>query len=74
MARVARECVVKTHELTRKLELTLGPGTSELTVRVGLHSGPVTGKIHVIWLLCLTNHVNAQPGCSEVKEHEFNFL
>ena len=43
MARVARDCVVRTHELTRKLELKLGPGTSELSVRIGLHSGAVTG-------------------------------
>ena len=44
MARVARDCVMQTHELTRQLELKLGPDTSDLSIRVGLHSGPVTGK------------------------------
>jgi len=36
---------MKTHELTRRLEVTLGPDTSELSIRVGLHSGPVTAGV-----------------------------
>lgn len=31
--------------LTHHLELTLGPGTSELSLRIGLHSGPVTAGV-----------------------------
>jgi class 3 adenylate cyclase len=32
-------------QLTKRLELTLGPGTSELSLRIGLHSGPVTAGV-----------------------------
>ena len=32
-------------EVTRKLELTLGPGTQDLQMRFGLHSGPVTAGV-----------------------------
>jgi class 3 adenylate cyclase len=31
--------------LTKKLELTLGPDTSDLSLRIGMHSGPVTGGV-----------------------------
>ena len=31
--------------MTKKLELTLGPDTSDLDVRVGLNSGPVTAGV-----------------------------
>jgi hypothetical protein len=31
--------------LTRQLEVTLGPGTADLGLRVGLHSGPVTAGV-----------------------------
>ena len=44
MARVARDCVKKTYQLMKELELKLGPDTSDLSIRIGLHSGPVTGK------------------------------
>ncbi|CAB9512761.1 Receptor-type guanylate cyclase gcy [Seminavis robusta] len=42
MARFARDCMHKMKDLTRKLELRLGPGTSDLNLRIGLHSGQVT--------------------------------
>ena len=45
MARFARDCVVKTNELTRTLECRLGPDTADLGMRVGLHSGPVTAGV-----------------------------
>jgi class 3 adenylate cyclase len=32
-------------QLVRKLEVTLGPGTNELTMRFGVHSGPVTAGV-----------------------------
>jgi class 3 adenylate cyclase len=32
-------------QLTHKLEMTLGPGTSELSLRIGLHSGAVTAGV-----------------------------
>ena len=31
--------------LAHELELTLGPGTSDLCLRIGLHSGPVTAGV-----------------------------
>jgi class 3 adenylate cyclase len=45
MAKFANECMYKMNELTRKLELVLGPGTAELRMRFGLHSGPVTAGV-----------------------------
>jgi class 3 adenylate cyclase len=45
VAKFARDCLQKMGELTRKLEVSLGPDTAELELRVGLHSGQVTGTI-----------------------------
>lgn len=45
MARFARECMHKFHEVVHGLELTLGPDTSELGLRIGLHSGPITAGV-----------------------------
>jgi class 3 adenylate cyclase len=45
MARFARDCLHKMHRLTKMLELTLGPDTADLDMRIGLHSGPVTAGV-----------------------------
>lgn len=45
MTYFAYECIRQMKELTRELEASLGPGTSDLTLRVGLHSGPVTAGV-----------------------------
>ena len=45
MALFARDCLLKTNELTRKLECSLGPNTGDLAIRIGLHSGPVTAGV-----------------------------
>jgi len=45
MARFSRECLHKMHVLTKKLEITLGPDTGDLSMRFGLHSGPVTAGV-----------------------------
>jgi hypothetical protein len=45
MARFARECMRKMNEVTKKLEVSLGPETGDLTMRFGLHSGPVTAGV-----------------------------
>ena len=45
MAKFARECVVKFNEVVQGLEMTLGPDTGELAVRIGLNSGPVTAGV-----------------------------
>ena len=44
-ARFAMECVRLMKEVTRNLEVQLGPGTADLGLRVGLHSGTVTGGV-----------------------------
>jgi class 3 adenylate cyclase len=45
MVEFAFKCLVRMRELVSKLELALGPGTTDLSVRVGLHSGPVTAGV-----------------------------
>ncbi|CAB9497225.1 Receptor-type guanylate cyclase gcy [Seminavis robusta] len=45
MARFARDCIGAMNDLTKKLEVSLGPDTGELSMRVGLHSGPVTAGV-----------------------------
>lgn len=45
MVKFAYECLVLMHDLTRKLESSLGPGTADLAIRVGLHSGPVIAGV-----------------------------
>lgn len=45
MARFARECLQRFQEVTRELEVTLGPDTGDLAMRFGLHSGPVTAGV-----------------------------
>lgn len=42
MARFAYECRQKMRQAVRELSVTLGPGTSDLLMRFGMHSGPVT--------------------------------
>lgn len=44
MARFARDCLQTVGDLTKKLEVTLGPDTGDLQIRVGLHSGPGKGN------------------------------
>ena len=45
MCRFSRDCLNKMHALTKQLEVTLGPDTGDLDLRVGLHSGPVTAGV-----------------------------
>ncbi len=45
MARFARECIQRFNDLVSQLEMTLGPDTGDLAIRVGLHSGPVTAGV-----------------------------
>jgi hypothetical protein len=45
MARFARDCLEKMGDMVLKLEVTLGPDTADLAMRVGLHSGPVTAGV-----------------------------
>jgi class 3 adenylate cyclase len=33
------------NEVTKELEVTLGPDTGDLSMRFGLHSGPVTAGV-----------------------------
>ncbi|CAB9521849.1 Receptor-type guanylate cyclase gcy [Seminavis robusta] len=45
MARFAQDILSKFYTLTRKLEVTLGPDTADLSLRIGIHSGPVTAGV-----------------------------
>lgn len=45
MSRFAVEILEKMDQLTNELEKTLGPGTSELALRIGCHSGAVTAGV-----------------------------
>jgi len=45
MARFAYQCILRMSQVTQELESALGPGTSALNIRCGLHSGSVTGGV-----------------------------
>jgi Adenylate and Guanylate cyclase catalytic domain len=45
MAKFARDCREKFHELCGQIETYLGPETGDLGVRIGLNSGPVTAGV-----------------------------
>jgi hypothetical protein len=45
MAKFSRDCMAEMRVLVHKLEVTLGPDTADLAIRVGLHSGPVTAGV-----------------------------
>jgi class 3 adenylate cyclase len=45
MARFARDCLNSINDLTKRLEISLGPDTGDLSMRIGLHSGPVTAGV-----------------------------
>ena len=45
MVRFAADCREKMNELTQKLEHTLGPGTGDLRLQIGISSGPVTAGV-----------------------------
>ena len=45
MGRFAHDCLRKVKEVTRNLEVELGPDTTDLDIRVGMHSGPVTAGV-----------------------------
>ena len=45
MARFARDCIAALSRVVKDLEVSLGPDTGDLAVRVGLHSGPVIAGV-----------------------------
>ncbi|CAB9512390.1 Receptor-type guanylate cyclase gcy [Seminavis robusta] len=45
MARFARSCMLKMTEVMAALQPRLGPETSNLKLKIGLHSGPVTAGV-----------------------------
>lgn len=45
MAKFARDCLEALSQLVHSLVSTLGPDTADLALRVGLHSGAVTGGV-----------------------------
>jgi class 3 adenylate cyclase len=45
MVKFAEDCIVKIRQVTAKLAPSLGEDTMNLMIRIGLHSGPVTGGV-----------------------------
>eukprot|EP00934_Nitzschia_sp_Nitz4_P002155 Nitzschia sp. Nitz4//scaffold6_size259037//151917//155608//NITZ4_001087-RA/size259037-processed-gene-0.270-mRNA-1//-1//CDS//3329556932//2155//frame0 len=45
MAKFARDCLFRMMDVVQGLEKSLGPGTADLKVRFGLHSGAVTAGV-----------------------------
>ncbi len=45
LTKFARECMTKMMEVTKRLEVSLGPDTGDLCLRLGLNSGPVTAGV-----------------------------
>ena len=45
MARFATEIMASFNTTVKRLELTLGPDTGDLELRVGIHSGPVIAGV-----------------------------
>ena len=45
MARFGSDIMSKMNLMTKNLEITLGPGTGDLSLRIGMHSGPVTAGV-----------------------------
>ena len=45
LVQFARRCILRVNEVTKNLEASLGPGTGDLSMRVGIHSGPVTAGV-----------------------------
>jgi class 3 adenylate cyclase len=45
MAKFTFDCMEKLKVVIRELEVTLGPDTADLSMRFGLHSGPVTAGV-----------------------------
>lgn len=45
MTRFAKECLFLFAKVTNKLDVALGPDTSDLALRIGLHSGPVIAGV-----------------------------
>eukprot|EP00934_Nitzschia_sp_Nitz4_P005403 Nitzschia sp. Nitz4//scaffold296_size27349//382//4345//NITZ4_008196-RA/size27349-snap-gene-0.39-mRNA-1//1//CDS//3329546261//5393//frame0 len=43
--RFARDCVAAFSKMVTTLEITLGPGTGNLGIRAGVHSGPITAGV-----------------------------
>jgi class 3 adenylate cyclase len=45
MAKFASTCLDEMTVITTRLELSLGPGTADLALRLGLHSGPTIAGV-----------------------------
>jgi hypothetical protein len=45
MVRFARDCLYQMHNVLHQLTVELGPDTTDLGMRIGLHSGPVTAGV-----------------------------
>lgn len=55
MARFACDCAFRMRKIVRDLETTLGPDTGALSMRFGMHSGPVTAGVLRGYVLYVAN-------------------
>jgi class 3 adenylate cyclase len=66
MAKFASSCLDHMTITSKRLERSLGPGTADLALRVGLHSGPTIagreGQIPAVWRHCKSHDTNS-IGC-----------
>lgn len=62
--RFARDCMQTVNDLTKKLEVTLGPDTGDLQIRVGCHSGPVTAGVVRFGGFCVFVRTSVRPAKS----------
>jgi hypothetical protein len=61
MAKFAFACLEKMKEKTREMELTLGPGTADLMLRTGLHSGPtIAGESSMLCTIMFLSNIFAR--------------
>ena len=67
-AKFARDALDITPRLLAKLEITMGPDTSDLAVRIGMHSGQVTAGVlrgersrFQLYVCCLVNDMFVCP-------------
>lgn len=79
--RFARECIIQMQAVVSRLEVSLGPGTGDLNLRVGIHSGSGKNFVSVCESITLvrteSHHVldeKSRLACSEVNEAAFSSL
>ena len=86
MARFAQDIMMQMNKIVKQLEVTLGPETAELALRIGINRYEVMDETNVCSFCCLSRNsaepfplwnVSAAPsqqGYFEEKSPDFSFL